>query len=247
MQALYHAWPMSRVAPTYSPERGSFGPSVARRGAARAQWALSRLSTHAATRRRSFRSAVAGGALVAVSSAVTIGALGVGSASDVTDVLALRTLAYASWLFGALGLWAFCATPSPAESNSVQAVERGFSPRDVERSWTFGVAARVAASVFAVTVLPLAVSIATSPSSSLLASRLLLVPGVALYSLLFGASIALLARLTLSLVPGAPRLTLALIVLLPFVASFWFDGVPSVPGAFGWLIARLVHVGGWGA
>ncbi len=207
---------------------------------------LPRLATRVAAKRRAFRSAVLGGALVALSSAATIAALGTTSAADITDVLALRTLAYASWLFGGLGLWAFCASKLSATSSSALAVERGFSEHQIAASWTLGVWARIALGVFAVTLLPLGVSIALSPTSSLLLSRLLLLPGVAIYSLLFGLSMALLARLGLSLVPRAPRIALALVVLLPFVVSFWFSDVPSVPGAFGWLIARLVSVGGLG-
>jgi hypothetical protein len=207
---------------------------------------LPRLATRVAAKRRAFRSAILGGALVALSSAATIAVLGTTSAADITDVLALRTLAYASWLFGGMGLWAFCASPLSASSSLVLAVERGFSERQVAESWTLGVWARIALGVFAVTLLPLGVSIALSPTSSVLVSRLLLLPLVATYAVLFGLCMALLARIGLSLVPRAPRVALALIVLLPFAVSFWFSDVPSVPGAFGWLIARLVGVGGLG-
>ncbi len=222
------------------------GASQGRRVSGHGRWVLSRLATRVAAKRRAFRSAVFGGALVAVSSAVTIAVLGTSRAADVTDVLALRTLAYASWLFGGMGLWAFCASPLSVASSGALAVERGFSEREVVESWTLGVWARIALGVFAVTLLPLGVSIALSPTSALLAARLLLVPGVALYAVLFGLCMALLARLGLALVPRAPRAAIALVVLLPFVVSFWFSDVPSVPGAFGWLIARLVGVGGLG-
>jgi hypothetical protein len=205
---------------------------------------LSRLATRDGASRRLFRSAGYSGAAVALSTALLVGLLGFGSASDVTDVLALRALAYASWLFGGLGLWVFCA-PDRRDSTRL-AAERGFSGTDVARAWFLGVSSRIAVGVFLVTLVPLALSIALSQTPSLLASRLLLVPGIALYAVVFGISMALLGRLAIGASPRSPRLLVAIIVLLPFVASLWFRDVPSIPGAFGFMIRRLIDVGGFG-
>lgn len=225
--------------------RGSSGTSLGGgKPTVRGLWVLSRLSTREAAGRRAFRGARASGVLVALSTALLVAVLGGGSAADVTDILALRALAYASWLFGALGLWVFCGTDPRA--SSALAAERGFDGEAVSRAWLFGVTLRIALGVFVVTLVPLALSIASSPTAPLLIARLTLLPAVALYSLLFGVTMALLGRMALVLAPEAPRLLLVLVVLLPYVASLWFTDAPSVPGAFGFLIERMIELGGAG-
>lgn len=213
-------------------------------GVGSGSWALARLVTRAGSRQRAFRSALWGGGFVALVSTPAIVLLARTSAADATDILALRVLAYASWLMGGLGCWAFLAPSGETSATARLAQERGFSREDLGRLWTAGVALRIAMAVFLVTLLPLAVSIALSPSLALLASRLLLVPGVAAYAIVLGASLAWLARLTRRLTPRFPRITLAGLVLLPYWASFWFPATPSLPGIFGWLLEGLIALGG---
>lgn len=208
-------------------------------------WALARLVTRAGSRRRAFRSALWSGGLIALLSAPAIALLAGTSAADATDILALRVLAYASWLVGGLGCWAFLAPDTELTATGTLARERGYSGEDLGRWWTAGVAVRIAVAVFLVTLLPLGVSIALSTTATMLTSRLLLLPGVAGYAILLGSILALLARLARRLAPRFPRVTLAGLVLLPFLASFWFPETPSVPGVFGWLLDGLIALGGW--
>lgn len=214
-------------------------------GVGSGSWALARLVTRAGSRRRAFRSALWSGGFVALVSTPAIALLARTSAADATDILALRVLAYASWLVGGLGCWAFLAPAADTTATASLARERGFSREDLGRLWTAGVTFRIASAVFLVTLLPLAVSIALSTSLAMLASRLLLLPGVAAYAIVLGGSLAWLAQLARRLTPRFPRVTLAGLVLVPFWASFWFPATPSLPGVFGWLLEGLIALGGW--
>jgi hypothetical protein len=185
--------------------------------------------------------------LIALSSTPAIALLAQTSAADATDILALRVLAYASWLVGAFGTWAFLTPAADTSTAAALARARGFSESELGQLWTVGVALRLALAVFLVTLLPLGVSAALSPTRGMLLSRLLLVPAVAAYAVLLGGSLALLCRLCRSLTPRAPRITLAALVLLPFFASFWFPAIVSFPGLFGWLLDGLIALGGWTA
>lgn len=217
------------------------------RGTSWGSWALARLVTHPGAKRRPFRSALWSGGLIALSSTPAIALLARTSAADSTDILALRVLAYASWLVGAFGSWAFLTPAAEAQTAGALARARGFSGTELGQLWTVGVAVRLGVAVFLVTLLPLGVSAALSPTRGMLLSRLLLIPAVAAYAALLGGSLALLCRFSRQLTPGAPRSTLAALVLLPFFASFWFPAIVSFPGIFGWLIDGLIALGGWSA
>lgn len=214
-------------------------------GAWRGSWALARLVTRGGSKRRAFRSALWSGVSLALLSTPLIAVLARTSATDATDILALRVLAYASWLVGGLGVWAFFAPGALSPMADTLARERGYSADDLGALWTAGVATRIAAVVFLITLLPLGVSIALSPTTSLLVSRSLLLPAVAAYAALLGATLAGLGSLARRLTPRHPRATVAALVLLPYFASFWFPAIPSVPGVFGWLLDGLIALGGW--
>lgn len=217
------------------------------RGPLGGAWALARLVTRPGAQRRAFRSALWSGGMLALFSTPWIVLLSRTSAADATDILALRVLAYASWLVGAFGCWAFLAPDAGGSTTSALARERGFSGEELGQMWTVGVALRLALGIFLVPLVPLVASIALSPSRGLLLSRTLLLPGVAAYALLLGASLAGLGRLVLRITPRTPRLTLAVLVLLPYAAGLWFDDIVSLPGIFGWLLEGLIALGGWAA
>lgn len=211
----------------------------------RGPWALARLVTRGGSQRRAFRSALWSGVSLALLSTPLIAVLARTSAADATDILAIRVLAYASWLVGGFGAWAFFGPGAVSPMADTLARERGFSTSDLGTLWSVGVAVRLALAIFLITLLPLGVSVALSPSTSLLLSRALLLPAVAAYATLLGGVIAALGSLARRLTPRHPRATLALLVLLPYFASFWFSAIPSVPGVFGWLLDGLIALGGW--
>ena len=195
----------------------------------RGPWALARLVTRGGSQRRAFRSALWSGVSLALLSTPLIAVLARTSAADATDILAVRVLAYASWLVGGFGAWAFFGPGAVSPMADTLARERGFSTSDLGTLWSVGVAVRLAQAIFLITLLPQA----------------LLLPAVAAYATLLGGVIAALGSLARRLTPRHPRATLALLVLLPYFASFWFSAIPSVPGVFGWLLDGLIALGGW--
>ncbi len=214
----------------------------------RGLWVLSKLSTRAGRQSRGFRTTRLGGWMVGLGATASIALLAVNGAADTTDVLALRVLAYASWLYGVFALSALCKSAPTALDGALGglAAERGYSPADVSRSWVIGAAAALARGVSTMTLIPLVVSIALSDTTRQLTTRLLLLPAVVVYALVFGYTLALVTHWARRLTPAYPRVTTAIIVLVPYGAHLLFPDTPSIPSAFGSLIDAMITWGGWG-
>ena len=167
----------------------------------------------------------------------------VGPASLTTSSrLWARALATASWLagVGALSLATELTTRDATQGLTDLARLRGFGEAQLERARTIAGARRLAVA----SLLPgLLVALAT-----LLRFRTLHGSAVALglalatlpYALLVGSSLAFLARACSRWLPGRGRLLLLALVLGPWLFGLGSSTpIPSLPGAFGWLLQHM--------
>jgi len=153
-----------------------------------------------------------------------------------------RALATASWVagVGAMSLATELATRDATQGLTGLARLRGFGEAQLERARTVAGARRLAVACL---VPGLLVALAT-----LLRFRTLHGTAVALglglatlpYALLVGSSLAFLARACSHWLPGRGRLLLLALVLGPWLLGFGLSApIPSIPGAFGWLLQHL--------
>lgn len=154
----------------------------------------------------------------------------------------VRCMITASWVagVGALSLARDLASRDAAQGLVSLARLRGFSEQSLERARALAGALRLSSALL---VPGLVVALAgllhfrtLSSARVALALALLTVP----YALSLGAVLALLARLSHALLPSRGRLLLLGLVLGPWLLALGTgSSLPSIPGAFGWLLARL--------
>ena len=220
---------------------GKGAPARSRAGLA--FW-LGLLSTERAAAHKRFRGARISGWLVALSGVLSVAlAVWIG-AGDVADVLALRVLAYAAWLYALVGLPALLHPDFAASTVSGLARLRGVSEiGTVARG--LGLFARLALGLLLASLPGVVLAAVSSETVSMLGARVLLVFAAALYLLVLALSLALVGVWAERLAPRAPRRTALVLLLGPYVLGLGFPGVPSVPGAFFWAFERLVTWGGY--
>lgn len=205
---------------------------------------LGLLATERAAGHKRFRGARWSGWLVALSGVAAVAlAVWIG-AGDVADLLALRVLAYAAWLYALIGLPALLHPDFAPSAVSGLARLRGVAEVGLFARG-LGLFARLAVGL-AIAALPGVVLAAlSSQTATVLAARVVLVLAAALYLLVLAASLALVGVWAERLAPRAPRRTAVLLLLGPYLVGLALPGVPSVPGAFFWAFDRLVVWGGY--
>lgn len=205
---------------------------------------LGLLATQRAAAGGRFRGARVSGWFVALSGVLSVAlAVWIG-AGDVADLLALRVLAYAAWLYALVGLPAllhpdFSARSVSALSRLRGVVEIGPLPRGV------GLFARLAVGLLLAALPGVCFAALSSETLTLLGWRVGLVLASAGYLLLLAASLAAIGVLAEKLAPRTPRRCALALVLVPFLVGLLFPAVPSIPGAFLWAFERLIHLGGY--
>lgn len=167
------------------------------------------------------------------------------AATDLTPLLQ-RGLIALSWIGGGLAVLGLTRRdPDPAGHGGIAALlgQRGFAPSAVSRAgWiaSFGVVAAALTPpglVLASVLLPLSREMADLPVA---AAALV---GTALYLLVTSGALAALARVSLVLGPGRPRLTLLTLTLGPELLRAAGLGVPSVPALLAVLLERIFALG----
>jgi len=155
-----------------------------------------------------------------------------------------RCMATASWVagVGALSLARDLAARDATQGLTGLARLRGFSETELERARTLAGAERLALSVL-VPGLMLAVALllrfrTLHASLVALALMVLSVP----YAALVGSTLSLLARACSRWLPGRGRLLLSAVVLGPWLFGVGLQAhLPSIPGAFSWLLQHLAR------
>jgi hypothetical protein len=166
-----------------------------------------------------------------------------GSEPALTQGLLHAALVSLSWVVGALaalGTAQVSAQQTERAGLEALAAQRGFPERDVLRARFLASAERVARliGVPALLLVGSAVTCGLSPTWAVATA-----PAVALYAVLLGLGLALLAQFSAELAPRHPRALLAALVLGPLLLSQAYPAIPSLPGAFSALLDRLLQAG----
>ncbi len=203
---------------------------------------LGLLATHRGATGSRFRGLGWSAGLLALSGVVSIALLSRVGAAEVGDVLALRLLAYASWLYGGLGLAALLA-PRADDANARRlALLRGQIADETASLW-IGIAARIATGVFLAALPGLLVAWAVAPAQ-LVAARAWLFPASFVYAVALGASLGGVGALSVRIAPRSPRFFAAGLVLVPYVLAVGAPAIPSIPGFFALLLNQMLQLGG---
>jgi hypothetical protein len=164
-------------------------------------------------------------------------------AGDVADIVALRLLAYAAWLYGLLGLPALIGPEARKGSAGGLALLRGQGEvGPVRRGLGLSLRLYVGLLIAALPGVIVAAAVSSGFQTLLLRTTLVLLSSVflALLALSLGAVGAIAERLS----PSHPRWIAIGVVLLPFGLGFFWPNIPSLPGAFLWAFEGLIH---WGS
>jgi hypothetical protein len=153
-----------------------------------------------------------------------------------------RCLTTASWVagLGALSLARDLATRDEAQGVTSLARLRGFGDDVLERARTLAGAVTLFTAVAVPGVLVAVAALLRFRTLPGVLTGLVLLLLTFAYAALLGGVLAVLARLCSKLMPQRGRLLLLAIVLGPWLLGIGTgSSVPSVPGAFAWLLARL--------
>lgn len=153
----------------------------------------------------------------------------------------VRTLGTASWVagVGALSLSSDLAARDAVQGLSSLARLRGYADAQLERARLFAGALRLGATVLVpgvIVALAILLRLRTLPGT--LAALSLLVLTVP-YAALVGGVLAPLARISHRLLPGRGRWVLLALTLGPWLLALGTGtNIPSIPGAFAWVLSR---------
>lgn len=205
---------------------------------------LGLLTTERAALGGRFRGARLSGWFVALSGVMAVAlAVWIG-AGDVADLLALRVLAYAAWLYALIGLPALLHPDFSAGSVSQLSRLRGVAEIG-PAARAFGLFARLASGLLLASLPGICLAAFMSETVSLLSWRVGLIVLSVLYLLLLAASLAVVGAFAERAMPGAPRRCALALLVGPYLLGLVFPPLPSVPGAFFWAFERLVLFGGY--
>jgi hypothetical protein len=164
-------------------------------------------------------------------------------AGDVSDVVALRVLAYACWLYGALGLWALLSPEALENSGGALLKMRGQMHLRF-RSQSLGLARHLFLGM-SLSGIPGVLAAATlSPNLASLVQRIGLLAASVLYLLSLSLVLGALGALSVRSAPKSPRRLALLLIVAPFLVSLVADDVPSIPGFYSWLLREMIAWGG---
>jgi len=159
--------------------------------------------------------------------------------------LAIQALGWASWTSGVtFGL--SCAAPPRSQTASATqtlVLQRGFPSRGLAHAELAANTLRLALLVGVPGVALGLLSIPAAPSLLGAVSRVLACFGMAGYALLFGVTVAVLARAARAFAPNYSRLAFAGFILVPLALSAIDPGIPSIPGLLDVLREHLLAAG----
>jgi hypothetical protein len=203
-----------------------------------ALYALARL--HPLAQRR-FRSLNYSGFFLCLSGLLSVWGVTELGAPDVADMVALRLLAYACWLYGGLGLWALLQ-PGAFEENGLAALRGIKLPTSLPVFVTLTTQLARGVSLSALPAMVLAVVCSEDPHlrSLRFVQLLLCVP----YILAFALSVAFMGAASLALTPKFAHVTALVLLLVPFFLEVSGLFVPNVISGLVWGFGHLLAWGG---
>jgi hypothetical protein len=154
----------------------------------------------------------------------------------------VKCLTTASWV---AGLGALSLARDLAERDTLQGVVglarlRGFGPQPLEQARAVAGAIKLGLTVALPGIMLSLTTLVVERSVSGLFTGLALLGFSVLYAALFGASLSLLSRACARALPTRGRLLFAAVVLGPWLFASGVDAeLPSLPGAFAWLLSQL--------
>lgn len=190
-----------------------------------------RASTRAHTKTLRYWSLLVSGAFVAMSSVGSVVVTARIGADDAVDLVALRLLAYAAWLYALVGLPALldprhASLPRVALAR-LRGVDLGsFSVRAV------GIAERLARGLL-VAALPGLLAIGfVLPTTTPRAPLAILFAAATAYLLALAATLGIVGALAERISPRSSSSMAFTLLLLPLALSLWINGMPSIPALF---------------
>jgi hypothetical protein len=192
---------------------------------------------------RQFRHLRFSGILLAMSGVASVFLVAELGAGDVADVIALRVVAYACWLYGALGLWALLSPEALENSGRALLKMRGQSHLPF-RSQSLGIARHLSVGMCLSGIPGVVTAAALSPSLESLVHRLGLVAVCVVYLLSLSLVLGAIGGLSVRSAPKSPRRLALLLIVAPFFVSLFADDVPSIPGFYSWLLGEMIAWGG---
>jgi hypothetical protein len=154
----------------------------------------------------------------------------------------VKCLTTASWVAGVAAL---SLSRDLAERDSMQGLAgiarlRGFGARELERARIAAGAIKLSATVVIPGLMLSLAALLRFRSVAGAATALALLLFTVGYAALFGSTLAALARACSRALPGRGRTLLLAVTLGPWLLAAGIDAhLPSVPGAFAWLLQRL--------
>lgn len=190
-----------------------------------------------------FRSLHISSTFLAVSAIIGVALCAWAGASDVADVVALRLLAYAAWLYGLVGLPVLMKPAASGLRPQGLAELRGVRVQNFHFR-TLGRAIYLFFGLCLAALPGLVAATLVSPTGSSLAQRFGLVLVAILYLLVLAATFAAVAWLAERTAPGWPRLFAMTVFLVPWLLSFVWPTFPNLISAFAWGLSAMID---WGA
>jgi hypothetical protein len=156
-----------------------------------------------------------------------------------------KCLTLASWVtgVGALSLARDLVERDVTQGLVGLARLRGFGPRALERARVVAGAIKLATTVAIPGLLVALAALLRVRSAAGAFTAFGLIVFTLAYAALLGCTLAVLARAASRALPGRGRLLLMLLVLGPWLLASGIGlSLPSIPGAFGWLLSHLSEV-----
>lgn len=202
--------------------------------------ALTRLAEGPA---KKFRQLQLSGIMLAVSGVISVAGVSAVGAADVADIIALRILAYACWLYGGLGMWALLAPNVLEEDCQRLGRLRGTElPAPLFRG--VGIFRRLSRGLWVAGMPALVAALIASPNQEVLWQRFGLLLVSALYLISLAACLGLVGGLAIRAGKARARRLALLFVMGPFILGLLFSFSFSLPSLYVWGLGQLIDWGG---
>jgi len=156
----------------------------------------------------------------------------------------LKCLTIGSWVagIGALSLARDLVARDTSQGLTGLARLRGFGARELERARVYAGAIKLGSTVAVPGAMVALMALLRFRTAAGAATALGLLLFTLAYAALFGSTLSVLARACSRALPGRGRLLLLAVVLGPWLLASGIDvHLPSIPGAFSWLLKRLAE------
>lgn len=189
---------------------------------------------------RKMRSLSYSGFFLASSGVLSVWAAHRLGAGDVSDVIALRILAYACWLYGLFGMWTLLG-PGALETVGLGGL-RGYSRSAVVSGFLrLGTYLTKGVAFAGLPGLMLAALLTSDEATR--AARLTVLGWSGVYIAVFAVSLATLGALSRGFSARRARLIFAMVLLLPYSLELSGMQVPNVLGGLMWAMGALIQRG----